>query len=92
MAVNLNVVLKVILLHSLYYNVFCFPLHRAIYESLWETVRPTPDKDAKPSEDLPPQAAVKTYKIGDFQLLKVLGKGSFGKVSKVDKLIISTDE
>lgn len=52
----------------------------AIYESLWETVRPTPDKDAKPSEDLPPQAAVKTYKIGDFQLLKVLGKGSFGKV------------
>ncbi len=65
--------------------IYCISIcyYRAIYESLWETVQPAQDKD-KP---IPQQPTVKTYKIADFQLLKVLGKGSFGKVRCLFRMI-----
>ncbi|XP_071486841.1 protein kinase C delta type-like isoform X1 [Diadema antillarum] len=45
-------------------------LDEAVYEPLWTTDGP-PDKPTSPP---------RRYAIEDFQLLKVLGKGSFGKV------------
>ena len=47
----------------------------------------TPPKPAPRSIRLPPSG--RKFKSEDFQLLKVLGKGSFGKVSANDLLIIS---
>lgn len=55
-----------------------FP-YSAVYEPLWHTAGPEGGSNAaKPAS--PPPAPPKAYKIEDFTLLKVLGKGSFGKV------------
>ena len=45
--------------------------YRAVYEPLWTTDGGPPDRPV----------AVQKYNIDDFMLQKVLGKGSFGKVS-----------
>lgn len=52
--------------------------YQAIYEPLWDAIGMPADKDAQ-GKPIPAPRIVK-YKIDDFTFLKVLGKGSFGKV------------
>ena len=57
----------------------------ALYESVWEfaTAQPTPPKR---TASIRPESKKKRYDISDFKLLKILGKGSFGKVNFFDIL------
>ena len=52
--------------------------YQAIYEPLWDAIGIPPEKDST-GKPIPAPRPVK-YKIDDFTFLKVLGKGSFGKV------------
>ncbi|XP_067934448.1 protein kinase C delta type-like [Watersipora subatra] len=52
--------------------------YQAIYEPLWDAIGLPPDKDEH-GKPIPAPRPIK-YKIDDFVFLKVLGKGSFGKV------------
>lgn len=56
--------------------------YHAIYEQLWDVIgagQPDAEKDDQ-GRPVPKPRPIK-YKITDFTFLKVLGKGSFGKVS-----------
>lgn len=52
--------------------------YHAIYEQLWDVIGGQSDKDES-GRPVPKPRPIK-YKIDDFTFLKVLGKGSFGKV------------
>ncbi|XP_057296654.1 protein kinase C delta type-like [Hydractinia symbiolongicarpus] len=48
-----------------------------LYESVWEWMPPTPPTR---TASIRPESKKKRYDIEDFKFLKILGKGSFGKV------------